>query len=210
MPAVCFGHALFLSQTGEHARAWEEIQLAVLQEPLLLPLKRWQGAVLYNARRYPEAIAQFERLLDAGDDPFAVSGMLVRAYVLSGRDADMQAFLASLRPKVSQRDFAGLDLAEAWHLARRGETGKARALVEHVRQLQFPDWGRDYLRLQEAVARQALGDREGVRACLLEVAAADWDPPKFLNVSPEFDELRGYPEFQALVRRTGLEPAPAL
>jgi len=182
--------------TGEFDRAIAEGKRAVELDPLSLVVNTDLAADYTMARRYPEAIEQFNKIL-AMDERFyyarwafglalQCNGQLPEAIALYKKAAELTddpmvlAWLAQAYAKAGQRDEALKLLAQMEELATKRYVGAFSFAIVHL----------------------ALGEK-GKAIDELERAYLERSDPfvTFIKVSPLFDPLRGDPRFQALLAK---------
>jgi serine/threonine protein kinase len=189
-------YAECLSMLGRHSEAIAEIKKAHELDPLSLIINQGVGGKYMYARRYDEAMAQFRRTLELYphfppthqrlgwcyvqkrmyDEAIAE---MRRAVELSGNSAQMIAALGHAHAAAGRRETARGIIAE---LERRSK----ESYVDHY---------------FVATIFAALGEKDEAFA-LLEKAYAErsyWMP--WLNIDPQFDNLRSDSRFDELVER---------
>jgi TolB-like protein/Flp pilus assembly protein TadD/class 3 adenylate cyclase len=182
--------------TGEFDRAIAEGKRAVELDPLSLVVNTDLAVDYTMARRYPEAIEQFNKIL-AMDQRFyyarwafglalQCNGQLPEAIAQYKKAAELTddpmvlAWLAQAYAKAGQRDEALKLLAQMEELATKRYVGAWSFAIVHL----------------------ALGEK-GKAIDELERAYLERSDPfvTFIKVSPLFDPLRGDPRFQALLAK---------
>ncbi|MBS1855032.1 MAG: winged helix-turn-helix domain-containing protein [Acidobacteria bacterium] len=164
---------------------------AVKVNPLSSWMYAWYGNALYNAHRYQEAVPAFQRAieLDAGN-PFGYL-LLSLVYQKLGRAPDAVTLLE--RPEFRTSGA----LAAAY--AQSGRAGEARQILKR---LTGPDSMAQAFEIAEVYL--ALGDPDRGLEWLAKSVDRKETGARFLKVSPEFDNIRADPRFQALVARLNL------
>ena len=181
---------------GEFDRAIAENKRAVELDPLSLVVNTDLGVDYSMARRYPEAIEQFNKTL-AMDPRFyyarfsfgmalQFNGQLPEAIAEYKKAADLTddplvlALLAQAYAKAGQRDEALKLLAQMEELATKRYVGAWSFAIVHL----------------------ALGEKEKAIDELQRAYRERSDPYiTFIKVGPLFDPLRGDPRFQALLAK---------
>jgi TolB-like protein/Flp pilus assembly protein TadD len=182
--------------TGEFDRAIAESKRAVELDPLSLVINTDLAVGYTMARRYPEALEQFNKIL-AMDPRFyyarwtfglalQCNGKLPEAIAQYKKAAELTddplvlAWLAQGYAKAGQRDEALKLLAQIEELATKRYVGAWSFVIVHL----------------------ALGEK-GKALDELERAYLERSDPfiTFIKVSPLFDPLRGDPRFQALLAK---------
>jgi tetratricopeptide (TPR) repeat protein len=160
-------------------------------DPLSPAAGRLVASVLYNARRYDEAIAQSRRVLERDPEVHSAYRELGRAYLAQGHcEEALDAF-----HRLQDEGFEG----EA--LARCGRREEAREILARLKR----EADKDPTRRATGVARiyAALGDH--ARALeYLERAQKEYGYVQRLR-DPAWDPLRGEPRFIALRKQMGLD-----
>ena len=182
--------------TGEFDRAIAEGKRAVELDPLSLVVNTDLAVGYTMARRYPEAIEQFNKIL-AMDPRFyyarwtfglalQCNGQLPEAIAQYKKAAELTddplvlAWLAQGYAKAGQRDEALKLLAQMEELATKRYVGAWSFAIVHL----------------------ALGEKEKAIDELERAFRERSDPfITFIKVSPLFDPLRGDPRFQALLAK---------
>jgi tetratricopeptide (TPR) repeat protein len=142
------------------------------------------------ARRYNEAIAESERLIELEPNHAPTLGIYVTALVAKGRFQEAEAAFPRCQ-------FGRDPGARAWLYVREGNTAAARKFLEENPSAPPSPF--------MSVARYVLGDKE--RALdeldyLANVAMAN--KATFLRTDPVFDPMRNDPRFTEIVKKTGL------
>jgi TolB-like protein/Tfp pilus assembly protein PilF len=182
--------------TGEFDRAIAEGKRAVELDPLSLVVNTDLAVDYTMARRYPEAIEQFNKIL-AMDPRFyyarwafglalQCNGQLPEAVAQYKKATELTddpfvlAWLAQAYAKAGQRDEALKLLAQMEELATKRYVGAWSFAIVHL----------------------ALGEKEKAIDELERAFRERSDPfITFIKVSPLFDPLRGDPRFQALLAK---------
>jgi tetratricopeptide (TPR) repeat protein len=182
--------------TGEFDRAIAEGKRAVELDPLSLVINTDLAVGYTMARRYPEAIEQFNKIL-AMDPRFyyarwtfglalQCNGQLPEAIAQYKKAAELTddplvlAYLAQGYAKAGQRDEALKLLAQMEELATKRYVGARSFALVHL----------------------ALGEKEKAIDDLERAYLERSDPfITFIKVNPLFDPLRGDPRFEALLAK---------
>jgi serine/threonine-protein kinase len=156
------------------------------------------GTVLYLARRYDEAIRQFDRALEL--DPGFTIAHCRRAFAYA-RKGMLAPAIQDLE-QVRQRDESNWLLMTLGYIyGLSGDRGRARGILAEL-QRRYRQGRSDAHSIR--FVYQGLDDKNGT---------LDWLEKEYnehstgmigLNVSPDYDSLRGDPRFQDLLRRIGL------
>jgi TolB-like protein len=194
-------YAEHLSWRGRFDEALQESELARQLDPLSLIIAADRGAILYFARRYDQAIKQFQSVMDL-DPNYPRTGLIRAAYIQKGMYAEALGLLEKVTPK--DEDAAGYGYwwgERAYIYGCAGRQGEAQHALEKV-------W--------EANQRQQM-DVEGLLKAYIAVGNKDkalkwlkWavthqpNALMSLKVDPVYDTLRSDPRFQELLHRVGL------
>jgi tetratricopeptide (TPR) repeat protein len=183
-------YAMNLSNRGRFDDALTEIDAAMTIDPGATMYKEHRGRILYYARRYDEALTQFQQVIDLDDRPQQPYAGLSRIYEIRGDyDRAYQFFLK--REERSPRS----DRLEIYRktFETGGWIGVRRELAETLG-VQFFDLARLYaLQGKTEAALDALNRSIEKREWFIVT----------LNVEPAFDNLRADPRFDELLGRAG-------
>ncbi len=190
-------YAGFLSAQGRHAEALLAIDRARVLDPLSAAVNGDIGWYLYFARRYDDAIAQYQKALELEPDLGWVHTFLFDAQVQKGDlEAAKTQALAALRlanaPAARIERMEGLDPPAAVRSYVDG-------IIAGVQKMTPPP-------AEFLAARLAQAGRGDEALAWLEKGAdtrARWLVSLVL-VEPRFDTIRNHPRFQAVLRRVGL------
>lgn len=198
-----YWYAAFLMEEGRLEEARREARIGVEVDPLA-PVASYVLALgLYSERRYSEAIAQCESASEFSPDypwfhhvvgtVYAAQGLFDRAITAQVRAVELSGGGALAR--------AGL----AYTYGKAGRSEEAREILAAFRR----ESSRGFVpALYLALVYLGLDDTEQALDWL-EKACDEREPRlRYLNVDPHYDDLRGHPRFDSLVRRVGLEPKP--
>lgn len=170
-----------------------------------LPPKRNKqlGFILWNARRYPEAIEVLQQNLNLNSNYCDTYHVLGYAYAGHGMyEKAVAAYREGLRhgdDSTSMRCYLG------YALAMSGSRNEARALLKQLLTT------REYVSPAElAILYAGLGDKEAAIHSLEKAYISHDLQLQYLNADPHFDSLRSDPRFQSIVLRTGLGPIETL
>jgi TolB-like protein/Tfp pilus assembly protein PilF len=195
-------YAEYLSELGRADEALAQVETARRLDPISLYVNDTRGDVLYDARQYDQAIDQFRHTLEMYPQASGPSFGLMACYERKGM------YDKSVAENLKRKEQSGLQpevlkaLREAY--ARDGIKGWWRKDLETAK---VQGWASDcnfaslYALLGEkARALQALENAYQKR----KEERCPW--LRSLKVNPVFDDLRGDPRFQDLLRRVGLPP----
>jgi tetratricopeptide (TPR) repeat protein len=194
-------YAIYLANLGRHDEARGEAERARELDPLSLLMNMTPGLTSYLARRYGEAIAAFQQVIEMEPNFMVARSMLGHAYEQKGlferAIAEYQSVLGTFgeNPDVS----ASIKALRARAYGAWGKRAKAAKIVDELEK-EHP--ATSYLM---AHAYAALGEKE--EAFLFLDKAFDERNPQLvsLKTDPALDGLRTEPRFQDLLRRMGLK-----
>ncbi len=187
--------ALPLMAIGQSDRAIVEGKRAIELDPLSLICNADLAWVYFNARRYDETEAQARKTLEMDPRFYVAHYYLGEALQFKGKLTDATAeYQKSFE---SNNDpFSLAMLGQAY--ARQGKTDEARKVLARLREQAKSQYVSPYA---FAVVLTALGDK----AHAIDELEHGYDDTGFyislIKVDPLFDDLRGDPRFDALVRK---------
>ena len=222
-PAYATAHqwyADYLSAMGRHEEALREIATARRLDPLSLIIHTAEGILLYQARRYDEALATCQRALELsrsfGTDFFLARVCVANVYVKKkmykeGVEQRYKAMIAEGIAREDQERFwrayatGGIQGARRWlieyrakRMQEQGSGAGGRGPEENKAKQYIPGY---YM----AVLYGALGEKD---------KAFEWLERSYqqrdsflarLKVDPNLDDLRADPRFQSLLERMKLD-----
>ncbi len=189
----------YLALLGRTDEALAEMDIAIQLDPLSHVMHESLAYVLMLARRYEESLVQTEKVAELNPFFFKAYTHRGRIYIQMGRYAEAIELLEKGRALAPDIPSLVGALGQAHGLA--GHTAKARAVLDelagmaktvHVPHTAF------------AVTHLGLGEKERALDWLEAGCAAHSLAVAPLKVHPVYDELRGEPRFQALLRKIGL------
>jgi TolB-like protein/DNA-binding winged helix-turn-helix (wHTH) protein/Tfp pilus assembly protein PilF len=174
-------------RTGESVRISHELAIA---NPVAIYFQRMYANFLFRARRYDDAIAQCQRILELDAIHPATYTTLGSALVEKGRFQEAEA--AFRRTEGALRNPG----AQAWLEARKGKLEAARQILKANPSISSA---------KTALARYILGDQAAGLAELDHLANDLWFTGSYnLLNDPSYDPMRSDPRFTAIVKKTGL------
>ncbi len=192
-------YGLYLTTMGRSDEAVDELERARVLDPLSLIINTNVGWVLYFARLYDQAIEQFRKTLELDPNFVGAHWKLRQVYEKKGMYEEAIVELETLLELLGASELAGA-VRRAYLLS--GYNGAlerwAESLEEHAKREHVSPYDIVLIYAQLNVNDQAFALLEKgyeVRDGLLV----------YLNVDPQFDNLRTDPRFSALVRKIGLE-----
>lgn len=192
-------YSFYLAYIGNAGQALPLAERAVNLDPLSLHAQVNLGVVLTMARRYDEAVSQFERTLDLDSGYAMTHAMLGLTYAFKSMPERAVAELVLARKAGGDRP--DLIALHGYALARAGHAGEALATIDDLHRVSKPRDPAPYLK---ALVYVGLGDKDRAFESLLKaVDARAWELP-VLKANPMFDPLRSDPRFAPLLDRLGL------
>jgi DNA-binding winged helix-turn-helix (wHTH) protein/Tfp pilus assembly protein PilF len=186
------GVALLRAYQGRVPEAFEAIRRARELEPTMPLFGHNYGMLLYQSRRYDEAIAHAQSLLTAQPRFDQARSVLIRSLVAIG---DAKAALEQLPLRLTERlslSDAGLVYA---HLGRRDD---AHAEISRLTRMGRQGFGVAY---DIAVIHAALGERKAGCAALERALADHSLTLPWMRLDPRMDPLRDEPCFADVRKR---------
>jgi TolB-like protein/DNA-binding winged helix-turn-helix (wHTH) protein len=195
----------FLSPFGRHDEAIAEMREAMRLDPLSIPIQSFFGRTLLWARRYNEALAQFQKAQQMAPDFAGDHERLSHLYTYLGNlDAAIQEeSKARLLSGEDPRYVVKIEDALRKSLAARGPRGYWEKVLQFSRSDPNPpeayvgSYGR-------AILYARLGDKDLAIASLQKAYEERQIFMTEIGVEPAFDPLRSDPRFQSLLHRVGL------
>jgi TolB-like protein/DNA-binding winged helix-turn-helix (wHTH) protein len=185
-------YAEYFSWQGRFDEALAESERARQLDPLSLIIATDHASILYFSRQYDRAIAQCRAVLDMDPNFNRVRGILVLAYVHSGRFPEA---LAEIAHWTGQPDSTwGL---RAYVYGRWGHASEAQQAFAKFEDL-FPRYPHDPTQVL-LFAYIGTGQNDRALALLQKGYAEHSNLSATLKVEPVYDPLRSDPRFQQLV-----------
>lgn len=195
----------YLSPLGHHEEAIEELKKAMELDPLSPHIQSFAGITFQWARRFDEALSQFQRVNEIEPDFALNHERLSHLFAILGR------YNEAIREETNARLLAGekpqdvhakMNMLEQ-KLSTKGELDYWQGQLRLARDQQNPP--ESYVRPYGlAIIYAHLGDKAKAFENL-ENALAERDAQVTeLGIEPQFDALRGDPRFSDLERRIGL------
>jgi TolB-like protein/Tfp pilus assembly protein PilF len=187
--------ALPLMAIGQSDRAIVEGKRAIELDPLSLICNADLAWVYFNARRYDETEAQARKTLEMDPRFYVAHYYLGEALQFKGKLTDaIDEYQKSA--ELNNDPYSLAMLGQAY--ARKGEMDEARKVLTRLREQAKSQYVSPYA---FAVVLTALGDK----AHAIDELEHGYDDTGFyislIKVDPLFDDLRGDPRFDALVRK---------
>ena len=190
-------YCCFLGVKGESEEAFKQIRHALKLDPLTPIVPHTLNLTLYYAGNFEEAIAGGEKLVER-EPRYGLAQLFLSSVMWKVGRTDEAVRLANRAVLLLGRTPYSLAwLTSAY--AASGETGKARDLIAEIEESSVRRYVSPYLL---AVAYANLRNTEKTLE-LLEKAAEIRDGRLiWLGVDPQFDEFRGHPRFDKVLRKT--------
>ncbi|HYE26237.1 MAG TPA: protein kinase [Clostridia bacterium] len=193
-------YSAYLAVVGRHEESIASIRRARELDPLSLMIHANVGYRLYFARRYDEAIESLKHTLQRDQDYALAHLLLGYTYAAKGMYAD--AIASYQQAAKSGLDSPGTQIFLGAAYAKAGDREKALAVLKRIRT------ARDYVSPGELAVLHAALDQRDRAFALLEQAYEVHDLQlQYIGTDPAFDNLRGDPRFDALLKRIGLKGA---
>jgi TolB-like protein/DNA-binding winged helix-turn-helix (wHTH) protein len=193
-PFVLHCFSLVLADLGRPAESLMLADRALAQDPASVMANRDKGIVLYLARRYDDALAQFRRALEL--DRYYVSIYPWLAQTYERLDRPEEATDAYITPLTFSEENRGMVAA----LREAAKRGGLKGFWE--RRLQFLLEEPEVRMGSVAFGYMEVGNSDQALAWLEKLYAARGAWIRTLKSNPRWDPLRGDPRFEDLLRRT--------
>jgi TolB-like protein/DNA-binding winged helix-turn-helix (wHTH) protein/Flp pilus assembly protein TadD len=182
--------ALLLAQKGRIEESVQVSRELALANPVAINFRRVYALTLFNARRYDEAIAECERLIELDPNHTPTYGTYAQSLMQKGRFQDAEAAFHHSQLSINPN-------FNAWLYVRQGNAAAARKVLEENASSPISPF--------TAVAHYLLGEQERGLTELDYLANETWaNKTYWLRADPLFDPMRGDPRFTEIVKKTGL------
>lgn len=183
---------------GRFDEGLREIEIARRLDPMSLPIRTAEGSESYMARRYDDALHQFDRILEV--EPNYANAYLYRGLVREQKGMWKEA-LADLETSKRLDDSlrSAAMLGEAYALA--GDKTRARQIL---REMEVRARREHVSPLYPAIIHAGLGDKDLAFSELEKAVDERTTDILALKVAALYDPLRSDPRFAELVRKVGL------
>jgi serine/threonine protein kinase/tetratricopeptide (TPR) repeat protein len=198
-PSYATAHAwygLYLNYTGKFADALQEMQRAQQLDPLSVNIRLNVGRCYYFSRNYDTAIEKLNQVEREEPDSWIVSTVLGRTYLVKN----------SLEQAIQKLDYARtLSPMASLNLGILGDAygraGQKKSALQVIDELEGLSHTRYVPPIYSALVYMGMGDKARAFAFLDKAYSERSEWMVELNGEPEFDPIRGDPQFQALLRR---------
>jgi TolB-like protein/DNA-binding winged helix-turn-helix (wHTH) protein/Tfp pilus assembly protein PilF len=192
-------YSFYLAYTGRSREAIPLAQRAIGLDPLSLAAQVNLGVILNMARRYDDAVGQFERALELDSAHVMAHAMLGLSYAYKNLPDRAVSEMALARKADGRRpDLVAL---HGYALARAGHTAEAFAAIDELRRRTEP---REPSPFFLAVVAVGLDDKDGAYGWLEKAVEERYWALPMLKADPIFDSLRSDPRFPVILDRLGL------
>jgi TolB-like protein/Flp pilus assembly protein TadD len=189
----------YLAMLGRLDEAMVEIEIAQQLDPLSPIIREGKGFLFMLSRRYPEAIEEYRQMLELDCFFYKAFTSMGRAYTQMGMYDEAITMLQKGRSLSGEIPNILGALGQTYALASR--PADARRLLEELSELAKR---RHVPSTCRALIHLGLGEKERALEWLETGCQKREGPMVALKVHPAYDDLRGEPRFQALLRRIGL------
>jgi TolB-like protein/Tfp pilus assembly protein PilF len=192
--------SVLLSAQGRFDEALASERRALELEPLSLVINSNLGFICYQASRFDEAIEHLQRTLDM-DDGFVYARFHLGLCHAHRGEYDMA--IAELRLAIEQAGGRGalIQAALGYAYAVAGMRDEALGILA---QLQTIPMNRDVSPFYLAMIHAGLDEKEQALKWLESACEERYNWMVWLGVEPMFANLRGAPQFEAMLRKIGL------
>jgi len=188
-------YSRLLSVAGRPAEAIAESEVAIDLEPISFYYKRNLGMILFTARRYDEAVAQFKRVLELEKEDGNSCQWLSRIFILQGKEKEAFDSWMKFYSKTAK---ATPEATQAYDSAFQ-TSGLRGFQLERVRRFEE---GTQAI-YQGATYALEIGDRDKAFEYLEKSLEQREVWMMGLNVDPRLDSLRDDPRYLPLLARVG-------
>jgi TolB-like protein/Tfp pilus assembly protein PilF len=196
-----FGYADFLSKMGRPEEAVAEIKRAREIDPLSPFINTFEAWFLNGAGQPDAALDRVQSAIDL--DPNFYFAYWMKAEIHRGKKMYPESIAESRQAKALAPNQTWSDAGLAYTFAETGQVDESRAILNEMLRLSESRWVPPY---HIALVYNALGETNQALAWL-EKGYKHHDPKMALLKEERWNNLRGDPRFQDILRRVGL-PGP--
>ncbi len=198
-------YATFLLEMAEFPKAIVEIDKAATLDSESIAIQADKGLILFYAGHRAESLALLERLEQTQPHFASTHRYLARIYLAQNDSTGFLRELSLAATALEDSDGKTVEAAGAQGLAQSGRDGMLRAMLRVSEPLVHDGRGSAY---SIATMHAELGDAQGAIVWLRQSLSRGEVDITGLAIEPSFEQLRGFPEFRALVRAVGVsEPS---
>ena len=191
---------VYFALLGRFVEAIEELETAIRLDPLSSILYEGRAVLNLLQRRYDEALQGYRAVLELDPRYYRAYTGMGRTYALMGRFGEALAMLEKGRALGGDLPYILSGLGQVFALA--GDHASSRCILAKL-----------HARAREgyipstcfAIVHLGLGERDRTLDWLEKGCEQREMRLAILKVHPVYDELRGHPRFQAILKRLGLE-----
>ena len=199
---VHYTYSIYLIACGRLREALAEIEKAHTMDPLSLPINHFLGITHYYLRMYDEAIDQLKKTLEL--DPNFRPSLYGLGWVYLAKGEFVQAI--KIFKEVHR--LSGIELKSiaplGYAYAKFGMIEKAKECVQELIDKKNPDT-KGSLNFELAFLYAGLKDNDKVFYYLDQAYDERAGGMIFLNVNPEWAQLKSDPRFTELIKKIGLD-----
>ena len=196
-----FSYAHLLSNTGRHAEALAEIELARTIEPGNLRNRALEGLFLKQAGRTEEALDKLLEIVEVNPEFWLSRFHVSSIYIEKGNYTDAIAQAEEAR-KVSRESNYPLAL-KGYALAKSGRLAEARTVLDELNELRSTSTYVPYY--YSALVYNGLGESEKAITFLERAREERESMMVFLRVEPKWNNLRFEQRFIDLLKQMNLK-----
>ena len=189
----------YLGMLGRWEEAFQKIDLALELDPLSPIIREGKGFLMMLSRRYDEAIEEYRQTLDLDCFFYKAFTSMGRASTQKGMYEEAISMLQKGRSLSGDLPSILGALGQTYALANR--PGDSRRLLEELAELAKR---RHVASTCFALVHLGLGEKEQALDWLETGARGRETSLAGLKVHPAYDNLRGEPRFEALLRKLGM------
>lgn len=188
-----------LANLGRLKEAVEELEIAIQLDPLSSALRVDRGYLLMLERQYERALQVYREVLEFDPGYYRVYTAMGRVYSLIGRYVEALAMFEKGRSMAGEIPNILAAMGHVFGLSgdHASAGGVLARLEARAREVYIPS-------TCFAVVHLGLGQREQALDWIEKGCGQHEMPLAVLKVHPIYEELRGEPRFQAVLRRLGL------
>ena len=192
-------HAINLMVMGRAEESLAAIRRALEIDPLSIPINTEYGVLLYFARRYDEALAQYHKLRQMEPDRASIENGIAGIYMTKGLIREALTHFENYKNSYPNEPHAIASLGHAYAI-----TGNRDAALRMLAELEALAKRKYVPAYNVAFIHAGLGDHDRALAWLEKAYQERFIVLTWVKVDPIFDPLRSDPRFIDLLRRLNL------